>query len=455
MTIDADLPLTVLDRRRARRLTYWNGAVWAIGNGLASTTLVIYLAMELGVSRIGLGIGLIVAAPAIAGVLRLVGPVMIGRLTDRKRFCLVMYASSAIVLMLLPLAVSPGAMPSARLALAALVVLWCLYHLLEYMGTIALWSWQADLVPLRVRGRFIGIRGRWMTAGQAAAMICGGLFSYGWRETHPRDEQHWLGYAVPAALGTLFMLASVVPLAAVPGVVKSRVVRCGASLSAVFEPFTDRRFLRLVAFGCWFAFFNGLTQSVLHLYPARVLGISLFVVLALRTGLRCGQLTISPWVGRLADRLGNRPVMIVSLTAVATGPLFFLAATPEQPWWFVGAWIVWIAYAGLNVCLPNLMLKLSPDRSNTPYIAAYFATSGLFYAAGTIAGGAVFDAFGREVFVLLGGTLVMSYYQVAFLFGWALRTLGLVWLWAIIEPKGSAGKPGNSRRKLPCPACLP
>jgi len=31
-------------------------------------------------------------------------------------------------------------------------------------------------------------------------------------------------------------------------------------------------------------------------------------------------------------------------------------------WWFAGAWVLWIAYAGLNLCLPNLMLKLSRRR---------------------------------------------------------------------------------------------
>jgi hypothetical protein len=48
--------------------------------------------------------------------------------------------------------------------------------------------------------------------------------------------------------------------------------------------------------------------------------------------------------------------MGVCLLLVATGPLFYLAATPEDWWWIVGAWVVWIAYAGLNVCLPNLLL---------------------------------------------------------------------------------------------------
>jgi len=37
-------------------------------------------------------------------------------------------------------------------------LLWCTYHLLEYLGTVALWAWLADLVPLRIRGRFLGRR---------------------------------------------------------------------------------------------------------------------------------------------------------------------------------------------------------------------------------------------------------------------------------------------------------
>ena len=40
-----------ISSHRARRLAVWNGAVWAIGNGLASTTLVTYLAYELGDKR--------------------------------------------------------------------------------------------------------------------------------------------------------------------------------------------------------------------------------------------------------------------------------------------------------------------------------------------------------------------------------------------------------------------
>ena len=41
-------------------------------------------------------------------------------------------------------------------------------------------------------------------------------------------------------------------------------------------PFRDARFLRLVLFGCWFSFFNGVTQLTENIYPWQVLGIGLF-----------------------------------------------------------------------------------------------------------------------------------------------------------------------------------
>ena len=171
-----DRKLPVAPRRRARKLAIWNGAVWAIGNGLASTTLVIYLAKELHAERLGLGISLIVAAPQIAGLLRLGTPALIDRLGDRKRFCIAAFLVGALLLLALPWVCAPGRLPSPGWSLLALVLLWCLYHLLQYLGTVALWSWLADVAAAPIRGRFLGRRERWLVAGQAAAAIAAGWF---------------------------------------------------------------------------------------------------------------------------------------------------------------------------------------------------------------------------------------------------------------------------------------
>lgn len=433
MTADADQPLTISQRRRARRLGYWNGAIWGIGNGLTSTTLVVCLAMEFGAKEIRLGIGLIVAAPSVVGILRLGAPAVIGRLVDRKRFCLGAYLLSALVLLGLPLVATPRCFPSARASLAVLVAFWCVYHLLEYLGTIALWSWLADLVPLRIRGRFIGRRQRWLVAGRSAAMLAAGLHVWGRQDLHPFAER-WTAYVVPAVLGACFMIAALVPLLLMPRTATSRIVRTGASLGSMLAPFSDRRFLRLLVFGCWFSLSTGLTQSAQYFYARHMLpaAAAVFLMLALKAAMGCGQLTVSPWLGRLADRVGNRPVMFGCLLLVSQGPLFYFFASPEQWWWIVFAWVVWIAYAGLNVCLPNLMLKLSPGGSNTPYIAAYYAVTGLCYAVNVILGGVLSDRYGDSTWAFFG-SVTLDYYQCIFLLGWVARSLGLLALLLVIE----------------------
>ena len=157
-------------------------------------------------------------------------------------------------------------------------------------------------------------------------------------------------------------------------------------------------------------------------------------MLAMQTGMRLGQLTVSPWMGRLADRVGNRSVMLGCLLLVAQGPLFYLLSTPDRRWWIIGAWIVWIAYAGINVCLPNLLLKLSPGESNTPYIATFYAVTGLSYAANTILGGALFDRYRDWTCTCCG--VVLDYYQGIFLLGWIARSMGVLVLLFVIEGQG-------------------
>jgi MFS family permease len=440
-----DSVLSIAVRRRAWRLAYLNGGLWAVGNGLASSTLVVYLALQLGAPNVGLGISLILAARHLVGVLRMGAPLLIGRIADRKTFCLGAFLLSALLLFSLPLLAAPGVLTTAGMSLGALVALWTLYHLLQYLGTIALYSWFADIAPLRIRGRFFGFRERWMVAGEAAAAIACGLFTYWWTTAHSEEPQlKWIGYAISAGMGACFMIAAIVPLWMMPRA--EAVSRMSPSIDwkALAKPFTDNRFLRLLLFGCWFSFSNGLTQTVQYSYPKEILKISLLAILAVQTGMRLGQLSISPALGRMADRVGNKTLMLFCLVLTAEGPLCYFFSTPEAPWWFVVAWFLWIAYAGLNIGLPNLMLKLSPGKSgataglsssasNTPYIAAYFTLTGLCYAANTILGGWLFDCYGQSSFEFFGGTL--DYNQFIFLIGWAARCLGILALLVVIEPR--------------------
>jgi MFS family permease len=418
------------------RLAYWNGALWALGNGLVGSQLLTYLAMEFDVPRIGLAIGLVLAAPHLLGVFRLAAPALIGRLAGRKRFCIAAYLLSGLVLAALPAAVAPGRLPSPAASLAALVTLWCVYHLLEYFGTVALWSWLADLAPQAVRGRFFGRRERWMAFGQAAAMLAGAGLLAAWQWYRP-DEPRWIGYAATAGLGAALLMAAVIPLARMPAVAARQARPPAASLGALLAPWRDRRLLGLLAFQCWLSFFNGLAQSPQSFYPNEILKLGLPVMLCLSVGLRAGQWLAGPAVGRAADRAGNRPVMAVSMLLIAQGPLFYGLATPQHRWWIIGAWACWIAWVGLNIGVPNLLLKVAPRRADTPYIAAWLAAGGLCHGLSTICGGSLLDHYRDRTFDLLGAE--MSYYQAVFLFVWIMQSLGVVLLvWLVREPLAHA-----------------
>jgi hypothetical protein len=422
--------------RKGRRLAYWQGALWSVGTGLASSPMVIYLAMEFGAARVGLGISVIKAAPHLIGLLRLSAPAMIGRLADRKQFCLGSYSAAAVVLLALPLAVAPQWKLSPGIALTAAVSLWCAYHLLEYLGGVALWSWLADLAPARIRGRFLGRRERWSVVGQASAMLAAALFTFLWREWFPAAI--WAGYAIPWIAGCVFLAGSLVPLGRMPGLVPAGQRQQTVPLRAILRPFADLSFLRYIAFGSWFSFFNGIVQAAQEVFPREVLDISLSLRLSLQTGTRVGQLAVSPTVGRWADRFGNRRVLMACIPIIASSTLFFCIADREHWYWIIGAWMAWIAYVGVNVCQPNLMLKFAPAASRPAYVAAYQTASGLCVAASMIAGGVIFDrlrqSFGSSPISIFGASMSVDVFQLVFLFGFATRAMSALVLLAVREP---------------------
>ena len=443
----------------------FNGAFWSAGNGLTSGAVIYYLAFKLGAT--GSDIGWILAAPALVGLLRMFSPQLIRFFGSARRTCLLAWGVSYAIVWGIPLLAMPAMqLSNGTTGVSALIVVLALHQLMEYVGVVGFWAWAADLVPSRVRGRFFARRVRWQIAALAPTLLLSGWFVDAWQQhlTAGSSSNAAWAYVIATSIGAVLLLVSLIPLIKIR--ISSHAKRASTesakltlqSQSVVGEPqprrkvpsmgystapFRDSRFLRLLAYGCFVAIANGITQSAQN-YANKAYGISLGTLAAMRISMLLGQFGVSGPLGKLSDRLGNRPALILCQAVVALGPMFYLLASPEHPWWIWGAWIAWAAFAGLNIGLPNLMLKLGGE-SKAAYIATYFAISGLIYAIATIAGGYVFDEL-REQEAWTFGRYLMPAERVLFFCGWVLRSAGVVFLIVLIEPGAVRWKDWLSRR---------
>ncbi len=411
--------------RRAMVLANLNAGLWAVGNGLVSTMLVIFLAMELGAA--GLAVSWILAAPRFVGLLRLGTPALIARFGDRKKFCLVGFLLSGLVLWAMPFLAAPGGWVATSGSLGALIVCWSVYHLLEYMATIALWSWLGDSMPSRVRGRLVGRREQWLVLGRVVGIGASVTLSVGWSYVAP-DAPAWEPLAWSATVGAPVMMLAMLPLFFLPQLARRPSASPRTPWRSTLSALRDPAYGRLVVYSCWLALANGITGAAQNMYPRYVLGMSYHHLVGLRSIMFTGQSLLAPEVGRWVDRWGARRTMIASQMVVATGPIFFWLATPSQRWWVAGAYFVWIAYAGLNVGLDSLKLQLAPGDNNAPHLAVYHAVSDLANG-GTLLAAGLFLEYLRD-----DDTAALQLYAMLFLVGFLARLLATFFVWRIREP---------------------
>lgn len=445
------------DRRRTLTLGHVNGMLWSIGNGLTTGTLVTYLALDLGAR--GLGLSLVLASPQIVSVLRVAAPSLIRWFGTAKRTCLLLSLASYVLIWGLPAVGWRQLVPPAH-ALWLLIALLAVHQLFEALASAALWAWLAELVPPAVRGRYFGRRQALQLVVLVPALLGSGWFVDAWRQWH-RDAtqgEQLLGYAIPSAVGALFLLASLVPLGWMPAsdpLVASRLAAAARRQASTVARATSAEvagwwailaspgFRRLLWYGCWLSMFNGLGQAAQNIYPKAVLDLGVLPLDAMRMGMRVGQIAVSLWAGSIADRFGNRPLIVLTQAALVLAPAFYLASTPERPYWLSGAWACFAMYAAMNVALYNLLIKLAPAGAAAASIAVYFGLTGAVYAGATVAGGWCFDGLNPTstssppwLLAIRDGLagLGVDRFQAVFWFTIAARLVGLVFAVRLIEP---------------------
>lgn len=416
-------------RRGARRLAHLQAGFWSAGNALTSGTPIYFLALELGAKNTQ--VGFLLALPTLLGLVRLATPAVIRRCGgDLRRACLILFSASLLFAFALPFVAWTPASRTYFSPLTLLVLFLCLQQTLEYLALVALFSWLGEIAPARIRGRYLGARQFWQLSVEIPAILLSGYFIDWWGRTHP--DAKTMGYAIALFAGVVCLLLAIVVLGRMPRQ-KQRFEQTQApGWRETLAPLRDASFWRLLTYGCWFSIFNGLTAAPQTSYPRQTLGLGVGDINAMRTGMRLGQFALSRPLGILCDRFGNRRVMLVSQLCVAAAPLCFLIATPGSTYWIFVAYLLWSWYVGLNIGLPNWMLRHAPRGESPAYLSAYFGVTGVGYAVAAIVGGYLLD---QLIARWGGGPLVGSWnlYHLTFLFAWVTRSLGALLLARVPE----------------------
>jgi len=377
--------------RSSLRASTLDGTFSAVFENVVRGVLISNFLLGLGAGAFE--IGMLTSIPMMAHLLQPVGAYLSERTTSRHRYCLWIYGASRL-LWLLPaagiFAFSHGLLDAHQLSLLALVVL-ALSNALDSIGCASWVSWMAVLVPAQIRGRYFSFRRSLSGLAALLTIPAGGWLVSRWMG----GEVEGYGVALIVAviiglisLGFQFQMRDVDPQKEAAAHVKT--AQQAESQPKQASLLKDRNFLTLLLFlGLW-TFGLNLSAPFFNFYLLDVLKLDIqWVTLYSSAVYGAYFLTIVLW-GRLADRIGNRPVLLINCLLTATIPFLWIYTDGT----LLSVWLILpllhlvkgSTLAAVELCLGNIQMELAPKARQSGYFAIAAAIMGITGALGTTAG---------------------------------------------------------------------
>lgn len=122
----------------------------------------------------------------------------------------------------------------------------------------------------------------------------------------------------------------------------------------------------------------------------------------------------APFMGALADRIGRRPIVLISLVAYAVVFCGYLIA-PSVGVFIVLRGLAGAFTAGLNPAVTGLAADLAPRERRTQWISFVSGGASFGWIAGPITGGMIFDRWGYAAALYISIGMAVLAFLVAFL----------------------------------------
>jgi len=406
---------------------------WGFGSVFFNTTFGAPFAAY--VRRLGAGdlfFSFLSAAPMFGSLAQVLSSYLVER-TGRRR---AIFVRSAVVqrLVWIPIALLPWVLPRGGGLLWTLAALIFIGSVFGNLSGPAWMSWMADFVPLKIRGKYFGLRMRIGTIVGMLSALTAGLVLDLWRAS-----DSYLPYTVLFAAASVSGAIDVLLFTRVPEPPVHEHAEPPRLGDLLRVPFRNERFRRFITYSVFSAFGFNVAGPSLWLFALETLRMGkLWANLTLMVSHMVAVALFSAVWGRLLDRYGNRPVLRVAALALAFFPVPWVLAEPSSwRWLVINGFVAGAFWSGLELANFNLLLGLFPRENKSIYLAAYSVIVGLVAGVAPVVGGAIAEPL-RHLHAQIGPWTIVNY-KVVFLVAFVWRLVTALVVLPRVEEAGARG----------------
>ncbi|MDZ8055572.1 MAG: MFS transporter [Aulosira sp. ZfuVER01] len=378
-------------------------AVFATVFGVATGGILLSnFLLELGASPVVFG--MLSSIPMLVNLVQPLGAYLSERSSSRFYYSLRTHGIARLLWLILCVGIIGSSLiglTSGQLVLLTLLVV-LFSGLLGGLGSASWLSWLAMIVPRRLRGRYFGIRN---SAASLTNLLCVPLAGVA--------VSHWYGgtlqgYGVVLLVGIMFGLISLgcqyFQMDMNPALQNSSLIKYQHSseyadietekipsptneFASIWSNYNFLKFL--LYFGFWMLAVN-ISAPFFNFYLLDKLNLDVSYV-TLYGSLQAGanMLLIVLW-GKLADKIGNRRILMLMGILVALTPLLWVGVSANS--WNIWLWLPLLhiftggTWAAIDLCNNNIQLGIAPVKNQSIYFAIASAVAGVSGALGTTIG---------------------------------------------------------------------
>lgn len=389
---------------------------------------IILYAQSIGASSTVLGI--LASFTPLMTVLQLPAAQFLGRY-GYKRFVLMGWSLRTIFIFLVtvvPLASFLDGTSKLAIILASLFV----FNLLRGISSAAWMPWIAAIIPEDIRGRFLSLDQTFMHVGSLLALVASAVVMTGRVE----PWEYALVFFMSAAGATL----SLNFIRRIPDAEASETVRKSSEPVPWKSIISYPPFRELLQFNVLFMAVIGsmgvFTIEYLREFPKFDVSLVLYL-----SGLSfIGALVTLPFVGRLVDKAGSKPVMTGALMLFSVTILgWFLVAAGVLPCslWIIGVlnFLAGVAGANFNLANVRIIMATMPEMGRNHFFAMFTVITSLGLGSAPVLWGVSLDFIGT--YEAVTGAFHWRRHSIYFLVLFVLNLVALTFIRRLHESRGS------------------